>query len=248
MALEIWSTLVQVMACCLTAPSHYLNQCWLIISKVLWHSSEDIIMRRFEDTNLPGANELNNRGSTSSRKYLVLDPNLTIVIAADVLAFDGAKPSAGTHIFCKISLAFWDFDSSLLNRWRHLKWPTRCVERWRYFVWKLFPFGARGIENKLDYSLADPRIFQRNFRKVIVKLILIIDGWCISCEITLGWLLPDLNDDQSTLVQVKASCPQKITYCLGQYWPISMSLCGATRPKYTVSGRRMDDDTKYYQF
>ena len=26
------STLVQIMACCLTAPSHYLNQCWLIIS------------------------------------------------------------------------------------------------------------------------------------------------------------------------------------------------------------------------
>ena len=41
-----WSTLVQVMACYLTAPSHYLNQCWLTISKVLWHSS-----RRFEDTN-----------------------------------------------------------------------------------------------------------------------------------------------------------------------------------------------------
>ena len=34
------STLVQVMACCLTAPSHYLNQCWLIISKVQRHSSE----------------------------------------------------------------------------------------------------------------------------------------------------------------------------------------------------------------
>ena len=28
------------MACCLTAPSHYLNQCWLIISKVLWLSCE----------------------------------------------------------------------------------------------------------------------------------------------------------------------------------------------------------------
>ena len=38
------------MACCLTAPSHYLNKGWLIISKVLWHSSADIIMRRFEDT------------------------------------------------------------------------------------------------------------------------------------------------------------------------------------------------------
>ena len=33
------SSLAQVMACCLTAPSHYLNQCWLITSKVQWHSS-----------------------------------------------------------------------------------------------------------------------------------------------------------------------------------------------------------------
>ena len=32
------STLDQVMACCLTAPSHYLNQCWLNITGVLWHS------------------------------------------------------------------------------------------------------------------------------------------------------------------------------------------------------------------
>ena len=30
-----WSTLVQVMACCLTAPSHCLNQYWLIISEFL---------------------------------------------------------------------------------------------------------------------------------------------------------------------------------------------------------------------
>ena len=28
------STLAQVMACCLLAPSHYLSQCWLLISKV----------------------------------------------------------------------------------------------------------------------------------------------------------------------------------------------------------------------
>ena len=31
------STLVQVMASCLTAPNHYLNQYWLIISKAQWH-------------------------------------------------------------------------------------------------------------------------------------------------------------------------------------------------------------------
>ena len=34
------STLVQVMACCPTASSHYLHQCWLIVSKVYWHSYE----------------------------------------------------------------------------------------------------------------------------------------------------------------------------------------------------------------
>ena len=39
------STLAQVMACCLTAPSHYLNQCWLIFSKVHWHSVEGNLTR-----------------------------------------------------------------------------------------------------------------------------------------------------------------------------------------------------------
>ena len=33
------STLAQVMACCLVAPSHYLNQCWFIISEVQRHGT-----------------------------------------------------------------------------------------------------------------------------------------------------------------------------------------------------------------
>ena len=33
------------MACCLTAPSHYLNQCWLIISEVQWHSYQGNFIR-----------------------------------------------------------------------------------------------------------------------------------------------------------------------------------------------------------
>ena len=45
------STLAQVMACCLTAPSHYLNQCWLTISKVhAWHSPEGICVWSTADT------------------------------------------------------------------------------------------------------------------------------------------------------------------------------------------------------
>ena len=45
------STLAQVMACCLATPSHYLNQCWLIIGEVTWHSSQGIILRWCEDNN-----------------------------------------------------------------------------------------------------------------------------------------------------------------------------------------------------
>ena len=38
------STLAQAMACCLMPPSHYLNQCWLIISEILWYWSEGNFM------------------------------------------------------------------------------------------------------------------------------------------------------------------------------------------------------------
>ena len=44
------STLVQVMACCLTAPNHYLNQCWLPISEVFWHSPDSNFLAGAEVT------------------------------------------------------------------------------------------------------------------------------------------------------------------------------------------------------
>ena len=51
------STLVQVMACCLMAPSHSLNQYWLIISEVQWqltHWGRDK-MAAFSQTTLSNA-------------------------------------------------------------------------------------------------------------------------------------------------------------------------------------------------
>ena len=35
-----WSTLVLPIACCLTAPGHYLNKWWLTSSEVWWHSEK----------------------------------------------------------------------------------------------------------------------------------------------------------------------------------------------------------------
>ena len=46
------SILAQVMACCLTTPSYYLNRCWLIIKGVLWHSHERKLTRIAHEFNL----------------------------------------------------------------------------------------------------------------------------------------------------------------------------------------------------
>ena len=45
-----WSTLVQVIACCLTTPSHYLNQCWPIINEVQKHSFQGSSNGNYPDT------------------------------------------------------------------------------------------------------------------------------------------------------------------------------------------------------
>ena len=58
------STLAQVMACCLMAPSHYLNQCWLVITKIQWRQFHKPSITKiglkmtFMQLNLPGASEL----------------------------------------------------------------------------------------------------------------------------------------------------------------------------------------------
>ena len=45
------STLAQVIAWCLMTTSHYLNQSWLIIIDVLWHSRESDIIRNAHNLN-----------------------------------------------------------------------------------------------------------------------------------------------------------------------------------------------------
>ena len=45
------SKLARLTACCMMPPSLCLNQCWLTISMVWWHSLEGIIIRIYEDSN-----------------------------------------------------------------------------------------------------------------------------------------------------------------------------------------------------
>ena len=91
-------------------------------------------------------------------------------------------------------------------------------------------------------SLA-PGKFEWNFIYVIFKLILVIDGWGISCEIALIWMLMDFTDDQSTLVQVMAWCRHATSHYLSQCWPKSLSPYGVTRPQW-VNADMLSEDEK----
>ena len=91
------STLAQVMACYLTAPSHYLHQCWKIISKVQpvtficvqfhkrylsWQSLKNnlkITYLKFY-SNLPGTNEL----MSISLTYWALNKMANILQMSDI--------------------------------------------------------------------------------------------------------------------------------------------------------------------
>ena len=58
-----------------------------------------------------------------------------------------------------------------------------------------------------------------------------INDWGILIEIALRWMLLDLTDDKSTLVQVIAWCLQVTIHDLSQCWPCSMLPSGVTRPQ-----------------
>ena len=67
-----------------------------------------------------------------------------------------------------------------------------------------------------------------------LKIISVADGWGISGKIALRWMLLDLTDYKSTLVQVMAWYRQATSLYLGQYWPRSLSPYGVTRPQWVL--------------
>ena len=79
-----------------------------------------------------------------------------------------------------------------------------------------------------------PGRFKVNFRWVIFKLILVVNGWGISCETALIWMSLDHIYGKSILVQVMAWCRQATSHYLSQCWPRSMSPNGITRPQWIL--------------
>ena len=117
------STLAQVMACSLTAPSHYQNQCWIVINCALWQSPESSFTRSthelspqyaFEDyivkitTTSPMANKLTH--------WPLEDFNETFrwVLFKFILVTDGWSISCGI-VLIWMSMDFTDDKSTLVQ-------------------------------------------------------------------------------------------------------------------------------------
>ena len=133
------TTLAQVMACCLTAPSHYLSPCWLVISKVRWHSL-------WENLKIPALK------TRFEFVFLKWQPDLPV--AKELI---GVLEAVNMNVFKAFGVTTFMF-----------LW-SNAVSRDGRFEW--------------------------NFRYVIFKLILVIDDWCIFCEIALIRMSPDFTDD-----------------------------------------------------
>ena len=84
----------------------------------------------------------------------------------------------------------------------------------------------------LPFNSLAPGKFEWNFRYVIFKRILVIDGWGISCEISLIWMSLDFTNDQTTLVQAMAWCRQATSHYLNQCWPRPPLPYGVTRSEW----------------
>ena len=89
-----------------------------------------------------------------------------------------------------------------------------------------------GWDEYREFNTLSPGKFEWNFRHVIFKQILVIDGWCISCEIALLWISQDFTDGQARLVQVMDWCRQATSHYLSQCWPRSLSPYGVTTPQW----------------
>ena len=150
------STLVHVMAWCPQAPSHYLNQCWLIISQVRWQSCEGnsqeipqpsitkislkIPYLKFH-SNLPGVNEL-----MSSSPQLAVNLEAHTSPAGDLPWSQQYNNKTYTHTLTSHtvnSLTSWQNDPSFCN-------VFRCIfenEKFCIFIkisLKFIPKGAIG--------------------------------------------------------------------------------------------------------
>ena len=124
------STLTQIITCWLMGPSHYLNQCWVIINEVLWHSpktnSQEVLKISIRKLDLKNT-------LTKSRLHLSGDNKLRL---DDMLASVPGKVMS--HWFRRsIQISQWS-QASWWQWWAVEAFLLGSVRAWRRSVGKMF--------------------------------------------------------------------------------------------------------------
>ena len=212
------STSTQVMICCLTAPSHYLNQCWLINLTRDTTATNHLNKLKYH---------LSKISFKSPRGQWVQVPVGVIIM---VQMQDGTRKKFGN----KIETSMW----AACQVWVK---PDSCEACLGEITRGYHLDDCRGGTKKKvlsgEVNSLAPGRFQFNFRYIIFKLTLVNGGLGISCEIALIWMSLDSTDDLSRLFQLMAWCHQATSHYLSQCWPRSLSPYDVTRPQWVNSLR-----------
>ena len=153
----------------------------------------------------------------------------------------GHEGAAGEGFYCIYILNSLTHEMMHLMSFYPYNWRIG-VHNGLFFPLELHRFVIMGLAVRLNTAMngsADkylnslaPGKFEWNFRYLIFQIILVVDGWGISCELALRWMSPVLADDESTLEQVMAWCRQATSHYLSQCWPRSLPPYGVTRPQW----------------
>ena len=118
------STFAQVMACCLTAPSHYLNQCWLMISGVLWHSADSNFTENTQDVYFWNELEIYKFETNQTLPRCQWVKRMVQISLATGIKLLMLQLSSGYIFVCWHSYMLTAFVGSHMEAWT--KWLTFC--------------------------------------------------------------------------------------------------------------------------
>ena len=149
------------------------------------------------------------------------DCSTSSMLAMEILQ-SCTKPSMSSYLQPLGTVTSVDTVMTKLGYRSNTKWVNSFEAWWHHIV---STFSCHHWINSLA-----PGRFQRNFRRVIFQLILVIDGWSISSKIVLKWITMDLTEGKSTSVQVMAWSRHATSHYLSQCWPRSLLPYGVIRP------------------
>ena len=123
-------------------------------------------------------------------------------------------------------------------------WVSTCRGGWVGW-WFRFPQGTsyKGVYKLLSAGCVYPNWVLNSLapgrseydsKNLIFNLVLLIVIFRASDDNALRWMLQDLTDEKSTLVQVMAWCHQAASHYLSQCWPRYLSPCGVPRPQWVM--------------